>query len=355
MTLAKRANAATVQSFRRTVEASANSLCSHPQFRRITPPNFRHDHHTERRRCYQANSFLHPGAARTLINILKEHKQHQFILSTHSPETIVAAQPEKLFMLRMENEKTGVQELEKDSIDSARQVLGEIGSRFSDVFGADGVVWVEGPTEVECFPMLLGATEKKLAPNIVIARLANTDDLQGKHADIIAEAYRQLSNAGSILPVSIAVSLDGDKQGGRAETILRHACGNVVHFIPRRNYESFLIHVPAITAVLNSLPAFSAAPIDATKVAEWIEDNGGKAHYKADGIKICSPEWYAKIDGSAMLERFLEELSGNKETFRKPLYSVQMTRSLLEHDIESLRQLIDYVSSILPDKVIVTA
>jgi hypothetical protein len=61
----------------------------------------------------EPNSFLHPGAAKTLIRIFREHREHQFVISTHSPEIIVAAEAEKLFMLRVENEETKIEEVQQ--------------------------------------------------------------------------------------------------------------------------------------------------------------------------------------------------------------------------------------------------
>src|SRR5262249_21649920 len=119
---------------------------------------------------------------------------------------IVSARPDALFMLQLEHERTNVYVMNKDNLENARQLLSEIGSRFSDVFGADGVVWAEGQTEVECFLLLINVDRKRLSSNTIIARLANVDDLQGRHAEIIAEAYRNLSSAGSLLPPNIVVS-----------------------------------------------------------------------------------------------------------------------------------------------------
>jgi predicted ATP-dependent endonuclease of OLD family len=48
----------------------------------------------------EPNSFLHPDAARTLIRILKQHPQHQYIITTHSPEVIAEADAKNLFVLK---------------------------------------------------------------------------------------------------------------------------------------------------------------------------------------------------------------------------------------------------------------
>src|SRR5205807_561938 len=56
----------------------------------------------------EPNSFLHPRAAKALVSILREDRRNQYIISTHSPEVIVAAEPDRLFVLRFASEKTEV-------------------------------------------------------------------------------------------------------------------------------------------------------------------------------------------------------------------------------------------------------
>src|SRR5690606_23150984 len=47
----------------------------------------------------EPQSFLHPGAIRKLFNILKQHPQHQYIITTHSPIVIAAADPDNILMI----------------------------------------------------------------------------------------------------------------------------------------------------------------------------------------------------------------------------------------------------------------
>jgi bifunctional non-homologous end joining protein LigD len=78
----------------------------------------------------EPNSFLHPGAAKTLMAILNEHKEHQYIIATHSPEIIVAARPERLFMLTFANEKTTLRELNQSDIESCVRCLTKLAPDF---------------------------------------------------------------------------------------------------------------------------------------------------------------------------------------------------------------------------------
>jgi predicted ATP-dependent endonuclease of OLD family len=54
----------------------------------------------------EPQSYLHPGAAKKLIEILKEFPQHQYFIATHSAEIISAANPSTIVKLRSEGGQT---------------------------------------------------------------------------------------------------------------------------------------------------------------------------------------------------------------------------------------------------------
>lgn len=300
----------------------------------------------------EPNSFLHPRASKELIGILSENRQNQFIISTHSPETIAAAQPERLFILGFENERTMVRQVDRKDLNSARQVLDELGSQLSDVFGADFVLWVEGPTEVDCFPVLLKALGRELPVGLAIAPLRNTGELESKrHAEIVADIYRNLSSAHTVLPTTIGLSLDGDKKGLDSERTLKIAFGDVIHFLERRCYESYLLHCEAIASLLNSLPSFQSQAVSVDAVRTWIEAEGRKKLYKADNFLPFTKEWMKAVDAPVLLEQLFQDLSGAKETYRKTLHSIELTRWLLANDRAFIQELIDYVASLVPDRL----
>ena len=60
----------------------------------------------------EPNSFLHPSASRKLISILEQFGQHQYIISTHSPEIIARSRPDTLHILKRGDYQTTVQMME---------------------------------------------------------------------------------------------------------------------------------------------------------------------------------------------------------------------------------------------------
>lgn len=88
----------------------------------------------------EPSSFLHPAAARKLIECLKAYPQHQYIISTHSPEILRAADPHTLIFIKWERPASIIQVLDANNLDDLRKLLMDVGAKPSDVFGADRVL-----------------------------------------------------------------------------------------------------------------------------------------------------------------------------------------------------------------------
>jgi AAA15 family ATPase/GTPase len=118
----------------------------------------------------EPQSFLHPGAAKKLIEILKIFSQHQYFIATHSAEIIATANPSTIVKLGYEEGETQASMMNAGDIREQRSLLAELGVSLSDVFGADRILWVEGPTEELCFPLILEkAAKMPLRGTIAIA------------------------------------------------------------------------------------------------------------------------------------------------------------------------------------------
>ena len=79
----------------------------------------------------EPQSFLHPGAVRKLLGVLKQFPQHQYVITTHSPAVISAANPATLTIVRKGED--GASELEQfDSTATAllEDLLGELGAHL---------------------------------------------------------------------------------------------------------------------------------------------------------------------------------------------------------------------------------
>jgi ABC-type lipoprotein export system ATPase subunit len=159
----------------------------------------------------EPQSYLHPGAAKKLIEILKEFPQHQYFITTHSAEIIAAANPSTIVKLRYEDGETQASTMNAGDIREQRSLLAELGVSLSDVFGADSILWVEGPTEEQCFPLILSKLAPKLLTGTKIVSIKNTGDLLGKKAhfaDVMFDLYKRISGGNNLYPPAVGFVFD---------------------------------------------------------------------------------------------------------------------------------------------------
>lgn len=220
----------------------------------------------------EPNSFLNPGAAKKLIEICREFNHLQYIIATHSPETMHVAQPETLTVTHWRDGVSTARQIDPTDMESLREILREVGASAFDVFGAERVLWVEGPTEAACFRMIMERSLPTLLAGTAIAALPDVGRLTRLKppATLIWKIYRELSGAGALMPPAIAFSFDRE---GRSETeredLIRMSDG-IAHFLPRRMYENYLLDPDAIATVLSKEDRENAE-INVKQVREWIE------------------------------------------------------------------------------------
>jgi len=131
----------------------------------------------------EPQSFLHPGAAKKLIEILRiKFPQHQYFISTHSPTIIAASNPSSIVMLRYKDCESVASVMDAQDSGDLRLLLDDIGVSLSDIFGADNILWVEGQTEEKCFPLILEKIGKRplMGTNILTVRATGEFETEKK-------------------------------------------------------------------------------------------------------------------------------------------------------------------------------
>jgi predicted ATPase len=288
----------------------------------------------------EPQSFLHPGATKKLIEILKEFPQHQYFIATHSPATITAANPSTIVKLRHEDSETKALVMKPENIKEQRDLLSELGVSLSDVFGADSILWVEGPTEELCFPMILEKIAKKPQRGIQILAVKNTGDLEGKRAEVIFDIYDKLSGGNSLFPPAIGFIFDRELRKEQDMKELKKRSQKPVNFLDRRMYENYLLHPKAIAAIINADDKDRTRPLSCTEVKEWIDNAKKKNCYlPKDGNKPSDSDWLCQVDGAKFLKDLFSELSQARVEFRKTRHSPRITEWLIENEPEQLSEL----------------
>jgi hypothetical protein len=300
----------------------------------------------------EPQNFLHPGAVRKLIEVLKRYPQHQYIFATHSPTVITAAEPATLTMVRAEGAETSLQVLDPLSSNDLSSYLSEIGARLSDVFGADNILWVEGQTEETCFPRILKIVAGKSLAGTSIVGIRQTGDLTGRDKKKVLEMYSRLAAANSLLPPAVAFVLDREcLTDQQLDDIMRAGRlgegTSLVRFLPRRMYENYILHSQAIAEVANSINGFRPSPVAAAEVQQRLDAKSRDRQSYCPGLQGIPDDWLSRVDGARLLSDIFSELSENRASYEKTTHSVAITEWILEHDPEKFQDLAGWLTLIL--------
>jgi AAA15 family ATPase/GTPase len=293
----------------------------------------------------EPQSFLHPGAAKKLIEILKEFPQHQYFIATHSPMLITAAYPSNIIKVVHDGIKSEAFVIKPEEIEEQLGILDEVGASLSDVFGADNILWVEGQTEEKCFPLILEKVAKKPLRGTFIIRVQTTGELEGKNARLIFDIYDRLSGGNYLLPPVIKFILDKEGKTPNQIAELKKRSNKLLEFLPRRMYENYLLLPEAIAYVINYYDTERNTPVDKVEVNEWIDKKKQARKYIKNDV--IDSDWANEVDASKLLKELFVELSETRVDFKKPLHPYEITKWIIANQPEYLLDLAQFLKNIL--------
>ena len=299
----------------------------------------------------EPQNFLHPGAVRKLFEIFNVHSQHQYIIATHLPNVIAAADPSQIILVRKpRGQESALRVIDKDDTEELRLTLHEVGARLGDVFGADYVLWVEGATERDCFPLILQALRPKRLRGTEFVPVLSPDEVLGKEADRVIRIYERLSQGRNLLPPATGFIFDRECRSEEEIADLERHAGRTVKFIKRRMYENYLLKPMAIEAVLLGA-GLSQDVVSASEIERWLEQEIVKPDYYCPKLPNREP-WVKHIDGSKLLYNLFSHFSETRLSYedKKVEYGVKLTRWLLENDSADLVEIADLIYGLLPEE-----
>ncbi|MEO8612653.1 MAG: AAA family ATPase, partial [Chloroflexota bacterium] len=297
----------------------------------------------------EPQSFLHPGAIRKLFEIFREYPQHQYIITTHSPTAVTAANPQSLFLVCKEETESHIEQINIHEAQSLRLFLAEVGARLSDVFGADNILWVEGATEEECFPLIISKIVQQPLYGTVILGLVNTGDFESKLADRVIEIYKRLSAGNGLLPPAIGFIFDRENRTEQNMSDLDKLSGETVHFLLRKMYENYLLNPSAIAELMTSIEGFRDTSVTAGEIEIWLEQNRWQQQYfhpKVAELDMSDETWLKLVDGAKLLKNIFNELSESRVEYDKVKYGLALTRWIVEkapNDLSEISMLLQSV------------
>jgi ABC-type Mn2+/Zn2+ transport system ATPase subunit len=302
----------------------------------------------------EPNSFLHPGAAKRLLSILAEDTRHQFVITTHSIETLRWFDPEIVLFLKPNGDATDIEPHSWRDLLSSRVFMSELGISYGDVTGADHCVWVEGQTEAEVFPLIARHFFKKRANTLAFPRVGSTGQFERRaklsKAEIL-EVYSNLSKAVTLLPDTLAFIFDREARSNEDCADLKRQMRDKVEYLPRYCFENYLLEWGAIAETLNEKPTFKAAPTKPADIEAWVTAKAADRKYWPNDIvpkPLNDNNWRVDIRAAELLADMFADLSGGKEKYQKTVDSVAIAKWLLERRPEVFKEIADIIERFLP-------
>ena len=305
----------------------------------------------------EPQSFLHPEAIRKLLEIfqLPEYSHHQYILTTHSPTAIMSVPEKTMIMLERKNMTSHITTIDLDSNADLLRVLETVGTRPSDVFGMDKVIWVEGKTDVSCFPIIVRDKQIPLN-NARFLELGTASNLTGRDAQKVLQIYQKLSQGG-LLPRALAFVFDGDSNDkvdcDKTRTVevddRKHKV--FIGCLKRRNFESYFLDFEGFADIVSAILKGQACQefsenYSSQAIRSWMDDNRADGKYLKGRDKSVET-WLTNIDGAKFLENMFGELSNYTLEYDKVVHGRRITESILEADSNHFQEIVDLIQSIL--------
>jgi len=230
--------------------------------------------------------------------------------------------------------------------------LSEIGARLSDVFGADDILWVEGRTEEQCFPLIISRLVERPLLGTAVVGVVHTGDFESKHSSMIFEVYRRLSESRGLLPPAVGFIFDQEERTEEERLDLIRQSQQTIHFTPRRMYENYLLNPSAIASVMSNTEGLSHRSVTTEIIAEWIKRNGEDRTYfgrrKISGPALINKEWFADVRGAKVLEDMFDELSEGTVAYDKVTHGLALTEWIIEYAPEDLEEIKVLIETVLP-------
>lgn len=295
----------------------------------------------------EPQSFLHPGAVRKLLEILRGYPQHQYIISSHTPVALTATGSDTLLLASREDGCTKIELIDANNQQDVRAFLADVGMRLGDVFGADSILWVEGRTEEACFPELLRDLTGTPLAGIQILGLVSTDELGTKNANRVFDIYSTLSGSASLLPPAVAFVLDRENRSDAERRDIEHKSGNKMTWLPLRMYENYLIDPAALLDTLNTEDVNRPAPLTIEALTAWLADHAVQVRYFHGAPAAWgTAEWTQRVNGAKLLHDLFTELSDTRVAFDKVKHGLALTRYLIRNPTHALSELADMLKGI---------
>jgi energy-coupling factor transporter ATP-binding protein EcfA2 len=301
----------------------------------------------------EINAFLHPSAVKALLRILQtHHSEHQYIISAHSTEVMVAASPSTVHLIRRIGYDSTVERLDLGKIASLREAARELGVSMTDVFAADRIIWVEGASEANCFPFLYAKLLGEIPQGTKFSPVATTGDFQSKKVSFkrVSDIYDTIAKHMVPLVEQVAFSFDRERLTEKQATELENKSNGRLLLLPRRCFECYLLDPSAISQLIQTHVPDLAKTATSEAVACKLKELGGLPEFGASGVwnsDLVEPKWLEKVDGARLIDKVVSDITETRLRFDKVRDTIVLARHISGNRPSALDGLKSYLDQLM--------
>jgi predicted ATPase len=199
----------------------------------------------------EPESHLHPGAQRYLLEKLLESGRQVFI-TTHSPVFVNTTHEEhRVYRVTREEGRSSISRAVQSKEFGA--ALEDLGARNSDVLLSDGVIWVEGPTDIDIITAWSDTLNINLAGRNIRVQPMGGGTMVEREGPIRATTLESIAQ----MPIGYVILVDRDHRTDEEIQHLQIKLGDRIHVLQRRELENYLLVPSAIASVIQTLEGTS--------------------------------------------------------------------------------------------------
>lgn len=278
--------------------------------------------------------YLHPSAEKAIYDLINETKQHQYLLTTHSPILINYPFEKNIFHVKKQN---GLSEFSE--LGSIQALLDEIGIKNSDFALSDRVLFVEGETEEEVIPLILSHFGmRQIGYNYKILKMKGTGNEFIKKTAMTRnkEKLDLILSGVSDSPIPYRIIIDSDEKTDDKLSEIKQKYQDTVVILDRREFENYFLDCyEEITKVINinaesEVTNFENVKNDIEEILTLVDNK--KLYPREISLPIKN------VVGSQVLEMLFEKYD---LSYNKVVHGAQVTTLVLQMNPEKFRFIVD--------------
>ena len=307
----------------------------------------------------EPQAYLHPHAERSLLSLLERHPEHQYIVATHSTLFLTAKPLTQTRLLTLDSQGTRVAQ-----ISGAEEVLAELGLTAADLWLADRLLWVEGPSEEGVLQTIADAElndQDRLG--LTIRAMPEAASRFASSSPKRAEAAHRFctESIAAITPLNLDVRFlfDRDEKSEKLRDGISAASGGRAHFLPVRELENLFLSGDALELAIRdrcrlveqSEPAPGAV---ARRLREVLDEHDDGALFPR-GLSV-GQDPVAVVKGSEVLKRlYWEFTTSDYDKVRDGIHLAEIVRQTCGAALDPLRAVLARVDENAPQSAASTA